>query len=111
MDISDRLKGDIAVVSLKGSLDALTAPSVTDHFNRLIKDGKIQIIAVFTDVDYTSSAGLRVLLGAVKETRSHGGDFFLVDIQPAIEKVLSLSGFTSIIKIFADLDTAVQSFS
>jgi anti-sigma B factor antagonist len=61
-------------------------------------------------VDYSSSAGLRVLLGAVKDTRSRGGDLYLVDIQPDVKKVLELSGFTSILKIFTDIESAVDNF-
>jgi len=62
-------------------------------------------------VDYTSSAGLRVLLGAIKETRAQSGDIRLAGIQPDVQKVLNLSGFTNILKVFDDVDAAVASFS
>jgi anti-sigma B factor antagonist len=52
-----------------------------------------------------------VLLAAVKATRAKGGDLYLVGVQPDVLKVLSLSGFTSIIKIFSEIDQAVNSFS
>jgi anti-sigma B factor antagonist len=101
MDIQDRQVNDVTILTIRGSIDALTAPQISEHINGLVSSG----------VDYTSSAGLRVLLGAVKETRSKGGDLYLVDIQPDVEKVLKLSGFTSILKIFPDVDSAVNSFS
>jgi anti-anti-sigma factor len=62
-------------------------------------------------VDYTSSAGLRVLLGAIKDTRALGGDIRLAGIQPDVQKVLNLSGFTNILKVFDTLDEATASFS
>jgi anti-sigma B factor antagonist len=110
MDIQDNQVNDVTIVTIKGSIDALTAPEITEHVNSLVSDGKIKLIADFSGVDYTSSAGLRVLLGAIKETRAKGGDLYLVDVQPDVEKVLNLSGFTSILKIFDDSDSAVDSF-
>ena len=111
MDIQDRQLDNITIITIQGSIDALTAPSITEHINQLVSDGNIKLVADFSGVDYTSSAGLRVLLGAIKETRSKGGDLYLVGIQPDVNKVLTLSGFTSILKIFPDVDTAVNNFS
>jgi anti-sigma B factor antagonist len=111
MDIQDKQVNDVTILTIRGSIDALTAPQISEHINGLVSNDNIKLVADFSSVDYTSSAGLRVLLGAVKETRSKGGDLYLVDIQPDVEKVLKLSGFTSILKIFPDVDSAVNSFS
>ena len=110
MNIQDRQVNEVTVISITGSIDALTAPNITEHINGLVSQNQIKLVADFGGVDYTSSAGLRVLLGAVKETRSKGGDLYLVDVQPDVEKVLTLSGFTSILKIFPSIDEAVNNF-
>jgi anti-anti-sigma factor len=110
MDIKDRQVGDIVIVTLSGSIDALTAPKIAENISGLTSTGKIKLIVDFSGVDYTSSAGLRVLLGAVKETRSQGGDLRLAAVQPDVLKVLKLSGFTNILKLFEDVDSAVASF-
>ena len=111
MKIEDKMMKDVTVVSVTGSIDALTAPEISNYLDELVSKGKIKLIADFNGVDYTSSAGLRVLLAAVKETRSKGGDLFLTGVQPDVLKVLSLSGFTSILKIFDGTDEAVNSFT
>ncbi len=111
MEIQDKQVNEVSIVTIKGSIDALTAPQISEHIDGLITNGNIKLVCDFSGVDYTSSAGLRVLLGAVKETRSKGGDLYLSNIQPDVEKVLKLSGFTSILKIFPDVDSAVNSFS
>lgn len=111
MDLHDKNINDVTVLMIQGSIDALTAPDITERINALVSGGNIKLVADFSGVDYTSSAGLRVLLGAVKSTRSEGGDLFLVGVQPDVEKVLSLSGFTSILKTFPDVESAVKSFS
>jgi anti-sigma B factor antagonist len=60
---------------------------------------------------YTSSAGLRALLATVKDARSRGGDLRLAAVNPAVRKVLDLSGFTSILKVYDEVDEAVASYA
>ena len=111
MDIQDRQIGEVTILILKGSLDGMTAPKITEYINGLVTRGNIKLVADFRGVDYTSSAGLRVLLGAIKETRAKSGDMRLAGVQPDVLKVLNLSGFTSILKMFDDTDAAVASYS
>jgi anti-sigma B factor antagonist len=111
MEMQDRQVDGVTVLSLKGSIDAMTAPEITEYIQRLVAKGNIKLVADFSGVDYTSSAGLRVLLGAIKETRAQSGDMRLTSVQPDVLKVLNLSGFTNILKLFDDLDTAVASYT
>ena len=111
MEIQEKQIGGITIISLKGSIDAMTAPKITEFIQDLVAKGNIKLIADFGSVDYTSSAGLRVLLGAIKETRAQGGDLRLAGVQPDVLKVLNLSGFTNILKMFNNADTAVASYS
>jgi len=111
MEIHDRQVESVTVLSLKGSIDAMTAPRITEYIQGQVAKGNIKLVADLTGVDYTSSAGLRVMLGAIKETRSQGGDMRLTGVQPDVLKVLNLSGFTNILKMFDSLDAAVTSYS
>lgn len=111
MDIQAKQANDVTIVSLKGSIDAMTAPKITEYIQDLVAKGNVKLVADLSGVDYTSSAGLRVLLGAIKETRAKGGDMRLVAVQPDVLKVLNLSGFTNILKMFSDPDVAVASYS
>jgi anti-sigma B factor antagonist len=111
MEIQDSKINNIVVIAVSGSIDALTAPKISEHISSHISKGSVQLIADLKGVDYTSSAGLRVLLGAIKETRSKNGDFRLANVQPEVRKVLVLSGFSSILKIFPDIESAINSFN
>ncbi len=111
MDISHEDKGSVAIVSITGSLDALTAPLLTDYLNKEMGEGKNQLVVNLSGLEYTSSAGLRVLLNAVKESRQRGGDLRVASVRPTVNKIFVMSGFTSIMKFFADVDGAVKSFS
>lgn len=111
MEIKDRQVDDVTVLMLNGSIDAITAPEITEFIQAQIAKGNTKLVADLSGVDYTSSAGLRVLLGAIKDTRAKSGDLRLAGIQPDVQKVLNLSGFTNILKIFDDTDTAVASYA
>jgi len=111
MEIKDRQVGNVTVISLMGSIDAMTAPKITEFIQAQIAKGNVRLIADFSGVDYTSSAGLRVMLGGIKETRAQSGDFRLAGVQPDVLKVLSLSGFTNILKLFDNADAAIASYA
>lgn len=111
MELKTEVRNDTLVLSVKGSLDALTAPELADAIANQMRDGKTKLVADLSQLDYTSSAGLRVLLNGVKEARQNGGDLRLAAVQPNVKKVLDLSGFTSIMKSFPDVDSAVASFA
>jgi anti-anti-sigma factor len=110
MDIKTSQINQVLVIALKGSIDALTAPGISTFISEQIAQGSTRLVADLGGVDYTSSAGLRVLLGAVKETRSQGGDLRLAAVQPDVLKVLKLSGFTNILKLYDTVDLAIASY-
>ena len=46
----------------------------------------------------------------MKEARQHGGDLRLASVRREVLRVLELSGFTSILQVFPDVDSAAASF-
>ena len=110
MDIVVEHRAPATVVRITGSVDGLTADTLLSTLQQQIDAGNIRLIGDLSGVSYTSSAGLRALLATVKSARQQGGDFRLANVLPPVHKVLEMSGFTSIIKLYADVDLAVASF-
>jgi len=110
LDITLSNDGPVTVLAIRGSVDSLTADQLTQSFDTQVRSGRVRLVADFSSVNYTSSAGLRSLLGAVKDSRQKGGDLRIAAVQPQVQRVLSLSGFTSIIRVFDDVPAAVSSF-
>ena len=110
MQVKSEQRGEVVVLLVEGSLDALTAPDLGTEFSTQIESGHFNLVADLAGVDYSSSAGLRVLLAAVKETRQNGGDLRLAAVQANVNKVLTLAGISSAIKQFPDVEEAVSSF-
>jgi anti-sigma B factor antagonist len=110
MEISVQNFEHVTVVAINGSVDGLTAAGLAGALGDQVRSGRIRLVADFTNVEYTSSAGLRALLATMKEARQSGGDFRLAAVRDDVHRVLELSGFTSILKLYADVDTAVASY-
>lgn len=111
IEINLELHGPTTVVAVVGSVDTLTAEDLLDAFRAEIGNGRTQIVTDFSGVDYTSSAGLRALLAATKEARQGGGDLRLAAVSDRVHKVLDLSGFTSILRLYPDVPAAVASYT
>lgn len=110
METEIKQEKDITTVSVKGSVDALTAAELTKTINRQFEDKHVNLVIDLTGLEFMSSAGLRSLLGAVKESRSQGGDLRIVSTNPGIDKVLKMSGFHNIAKVFTSRADALASF-
>jgi anti-sigma B factor antagonist len=101
----------VFVVAITGSIDSLNVDELSQRFAESISQGHVRLVADFSRVNYTSSAGLRSLLGTVKSCRLAGGDLRMAAVQPQVNRVLEIAGFTSILNIFPDVNHAVESFA
>ena len=111
MELATTHHDHVTVLAIAGSVDSLTADSLTAALVEHVGTGRVRLVCDFSAVNYTSSAGLRSLLGALKESRRLGGDLRMAAVQPSVLRVLSLSGFAGISKIFDDVPGAVSSFA
>ncbi len=111
MDVTSRIENRVTIVSLHGSLDALTAPELAKVFRECFSAGQAFLVADLAGLDFMSSAGMRVLLSTAKEARANGGELRLAAANAEVNEILDLGGFPSIIKMFETADLAVASFS
>lgn len=100
----------VTTIAPQGSLDALTAPELSAVLREQIAGGYINLVVDLAKVTFMSSAGLRSLLGGIKEARSKGGDLRIVSPSPNIDKLLRMSGFHTIAKVFTTPADAVASY-
>ena len=82
-----------------GRLDATTAGATEKALLALLVDDVNSITMDLSELDYVSSAGLRVLLVVAKAAKARGGKLVLTAPKPAILEVIKISGFDRIISI------------
>ncbi len=110
MKIKTKKIDQTSVVSIEGDIDALTSGQVTEFLDDCIKQGETKLVIDLSRVDFMSSAGLRVVLGAVKKSRTKSGDIHLAAPQPGVARVLKMAGFENVLNLFESIDQAVIQF-
>lgn len=111
MEISTSQFKHCDVVKVTGRLDSFTAPKLSDELGKINDENRFKIILDFTDLDFISSAGLRVLIAGLKTCKRYNrGELVVAGLNPSIQSVFELAGFHRIFKIFPDIVTAVGSF-
>ena len=58
-----------------------------------------ELVLDFADVEYISSAGLRVLLATEKTMRRQSGKMKLLHVNPAVKEIIRLAGFLQVIHV------------
>jgi anti-anti-sigma factor len=110
MDIAVKQVGPASLVSVVGSVDALTAAEVADCLESQLDRGQTRLVLDLGQTDFLSSAGFRVLLAILKKSRQKGGDLRLAAVQPGVEHVLRLAGVTGVLEVFSTGDEAAASY-
>jgi anti-sigma B factor antagonist len=111
MEIQVEHRAAATVVRIIGNVDGLTAETLLAQLQARVGEGHVRLVGDLSAVSYTSSAGLRALLAVLRDARSGGGDLRLAAVHAPVLKILELSGFTSILKVFGDVDGAVASYT
>jgi anti-sigma B factor antagonist len=109
LEVTERRQGPADLLLLKGRMDAATAPAAEEHLTRLIEGGSRNIVVDCSELEYISSAGLRVLLSALKKLKQCGGHLTLASLLPEIRKVFEIAGFHRLFAIFPGVSEAIDS--
>ena len=84
-------------LALEGRLDTLTAPELEQFVNANL-EGVAALVCDFANLEYVSSAGLRVLLSTQKKM-SKQGSMTVKNVRSEIMEVLDITGFSDILTI------------
>jgi len=94
-------------MSIEGRLDGHHAQAAESAFLALTSEGHSHFIFDFTQMQYISSAGLRVVLVAAKKVRTLQGRLICASMSAQVHDVFEMSGFLSILETAASTDEAL----
>lgn len=97
MNISKQLENDTLTVALQGRLDTTTAPQLEQELQSSL-DGVTALRFDFAELDYISSAGLRVLLTSQKRMNKQGS-MVVCHVNETIAEVFDITGFSDVLTI------------
>jgi anti-sigma B factor antagonist len=110
MEIIEEKQGGINIFKLNGRLDSNTSQGFEQKIFQAITDGSKNMVVDFKDLDYISSAGLRVILKATKAIKREDGRIMLCAMQDYVKEVFEIAGFDSFLPIVATMDDALKAF-
>jgi anti-sigma B factor antagonist len=108
MEMTERRTADIVTLSLSGKLDTMTAKAFEERILAHIGSGDWRFIIDLGQLDYISSAGLRVFLLAAKRLGSPNGKIVVCSLKDPVREVFDIAGFSSIFSIYGSHDEALK---
>ena len=97
MDIGIKKITEETRIEITGRLDTITAPDLEKIIASDVSD-ETNLVFDIKDMEYISSAGLRVLLAAQKKL-SKRGTMKVINVSPAVMEVFEVTGFTDMLVI------------
>lgn len=98
----------VPILTPEGRLDAAHTPQLEKMLHKALEEKTSALVVDLARVTYLSSSGLRVLLATAKRLRQIGGQLLLCCPQPAVARVLRLTGFVEILPLYPTREAALK---
>jgi len=99
MTITKTLNNENTLLSLSGRLDTITSNSLSGELEKVFEEKPSCITIDFNELEYISSAGLRVLIDAQKKANSAGTKLVITGANDNIKGIFEITGFSKILTI------------
>ena len=111
MEITQKEENGIVSIVIKGRLDADSSPEAEKVVRDALGAQTDRILFDLGQLEYLSSAGLRVLLSAAKEMRRREGKIVLCSLNEFVKEIFEVSGFQSLIPITDTVESGIDVLS
>lgn len=98
MDITKKYNEKELTLFVKGRIDTITSEDLEKEINDEMGNFE-SLILDFTDLEFISSAGLRVLIATQKKLKPENIPFVIKNVDDSIKEIFRMSGFDKILKI------------
>lgn len=100
-------RGPVTVLRVTGEIDIYTAPRLRQTSRDLTDLGHHELVLDLTQLTFTDSTGLSVMVGARKRLIPLGGRVVLAAVPQNLARVLRITGLTKVFPVYATADEAV----
>ena len=98
MNITKSFNEKELTLSVEGRIDTITSQDLSNEINDEMGNFN-SLIFDFANLEYISSAGLRVLMATQKKLKAEGIPFVIKNVNEVINEIFRMSGFDKILKI------------
>lgn len=100
--------GEVAVVSVVGELDLVTAPRLQEHITDLLDRGRSRLVFDLTQVSFCDSTGLATFIRAKNSCDEAGGCVRLAAPQRDVLRILEVCGLVEVLRTYPTVEQAVN---
>jgi len=111
MEIVEKKQENYYLFKLNGRLDSNTSPDFEEKVFNAVDGGNIHLIIDCGQMDYITSAGLRVLNKTAKRLKRDDGGIVLFAMEDYVREVFEIAGFDTFLPIVSTMDDAVVRIS
>lgn len=111
MDVTSQRNENVLTVDVKGRVDGSTAVAFEEAVRNAVVETDRAVIMDFGQLDYISSAGLRVVLLTAKSLQSQDAKLMLCALSDPIREVFKISGFDKLLPIHDTREEAEASLA
>jgi len=108
MNLQQETRDDVLILRPMGRLDSSSSPELERTLSEHLDAGVKRLVFDLGDLDYISSAGLRVVLLAGKKLRATQGKLVLVGMRTTVKEVFEMSGFLTLFAVAANVDEGIS---
>jgi anti-anti-sigma factor len=101
---------DVQILAFQGSLDSNTSPDAETQVNAVIDAGHHRLLLNFAELEYISSAGLRLVLGTARRLGDAKGELRLCGLNQRARMVFDITGFSNVLNIADSEEEALATF-
>lgn len=108
MKAQSETRDGVLFFSFSGSLDSLTVAEAEQSAKSWLLDKPMKLAGNLQDLDYISSAGLRLIMMMAKQVRTDGGEICLYNLQDTVKEVFEIAGFHQFVPLAEDETDALK---
>ena len=111
MQIEEQRVAEVTILRLKGRLELDDGDLVLrEHVDRLVLEGRVNVLIDMKDVTRMDSAGIGMLVGKYMSVKRRGGTMRLLNLTDRTERLMHVTRLETVFDIFDREDVALQSF-
>ncbi|PLX85036.1 MAG: anti-sigma factor antagonist [Desulfuromonas sp.] len=103
-------RNEVTIFTPGQRVDANNSADIEKTIFENVGNGGGKVIIDLSQVDYMSSAGLRVLLVTAKHMTQGGGRLGLCHLNAHVKEIIEVTGFVGIIQCYDSVDQCLASF-
>ncbi len=108
MEISEQRQGDVVVLGPAGRINNNSSPEFQTRLLECVGSAGAAVLVDLSRVEYISSAGLRALMMASKQSKATNGRLAVAGLNAVVKEIFDISRFAYVVTVFETPAAALE---